>query len=123
MTFNASAAAGDVVQIEDSPNLGRSRIRSANGTFELLDYANKTNVAINGLGGGDTFNLTAVLTAPGLASLAVIGGASGDTFNVTTTTVARTLAATGAWTSSTQRDPQQQHPYRRRRRRGRGLQR
>lgn len=90
-TFNASAALADVVQIENSPIANRSRIRSANGTFELLDYANKTNVSVNGLGGGDSFNLIATVAAPGLATLTLNGGTAGDTFSVSTTIVPTTV--------------------------------
>ena len=89
-TFNGSGVA-DVFQIENSPNAGRSRISSGNSSFELLDYANKTNVTINGVGGGDTFNLTATSIPPGTTSLTVNGGAASDVFNVTTTVVSTTL--------------------------------
>ena len=89
-TFNASGSA-DTVEIEDSPNAGRSRIRSANGSFELLDYANKTNITVNGAGGGDTLNLTMTAPAPGQSTLTVGGGASSDTINVTTTVVPTTV--------------------------------
>jgi Ca2+-binding RTX toxin-like protein len=91
MIFNADLTAGDVVQIEDSPNLGRGRISSGNGTFELVDYANKTNLTVNGRGGADTFNLTSIVAAPGLASLTVNGGGSTDTYNVLTTLAPTTL--------------------------------
>ena len=89
-TFNASGSA-DTVEIEDSPNAGRSRIRSANGSFELLDYANKTNITVNGAGGGDTLNLTMTAPAPGQSTLTVAGGASSDTINVATTVVPTTV--------------------------------
>ena len=89
-TFNASGSA-DTVEIEDSPNAGRSRIRSANGSFELLDYANKTNITVNGAGGGDTINLTMTAPAPGQSTLTVGGGASSDTINVSTTVVPTTV--------------------------------
>ena len=89
-TFNASGSA-DTVEIENSPNPGRSRIRSANGTFELLDYANKTNVTVSGAGGGDTLDLTMTSPAPGQATLTVGGGASSDTINVATTVVPTTV--------------------------------
>jgi hypothetical protein len=90
MTFNADASLGDVVQIENGP-AGRGRLRSANGTFEQVDYANKTNLTVNGRGGADTFNLTATVAAPGLASLTVNGGGSTDTYNVLTTLLPTTL--------------------------------
>lgn len=89
-TFNASPS-NDTVQIEDSPNAGRSRIRSATGTFELLDYANKTNITVSGAGGQDTLNLTMTAPAPGQATLVIAGGTSGDTVNVSTTVVPTTV--------------------------------
>ena len=85
-TFNGSPS-GDTVEIENSPNAGRSRIRSATGTFELLDYANKTNITVSGAGGSDTLNLTMTAPAPGQATLTVAGGTSSDTINVATTVV------------------------------------
>jgi hypothetical protein len=91
MFFNADLATGDDVAIENSPLAGRSRIRSSNSTFELVDYANKTNLIVNGRGGGDTFNLTATLVAPGPTSLTINGGIGSDNFNVSTTIVATTI--------------------------------
>jgi hypothetical protein len=89
-TFNAPGTA-DTVQIENSPAAGRSRIRSANNTFELIDYANKTNLTVNGAGGSDTLNLTATIVPPGLTTLTVDGGTSADIFNVSTTFVPTTI--------------------------------
>jgi len=90
-TFNADATAADDVQIDDSPAFGRSRISSANGTFERVDYANKTNLTVNGLGGADTFTLSATSAAPGLATLTVNGGDAADTFHVPNTVVNTTV--------------------------------
>lgn len=95
MVFNATAGP-ETIQLENSPIAGRSRIRSASGTFELVDFANKQNLTVNALGGGDTINLTATATAPGLVNLTVNGGDGADAFNVATTTVATTLNGDGA---------------------------
>ena len=86
MTFNARPVA-DEIAIENGTISGftAGRIRSANGTFELLDFANKTNVVVNGLGEADTFDLVATSRPTGLASLTLNGGAGADTVNVTRT--------------------------------------
>ena len=39
-----------------------------------IEFSNKTNLAINGLGGADTINLSNDTTPPGLTSIAVDGG-------------------------------------------------
>lgn len=86
MTFNATGSADQIV-VENGSIAGfaAGRIRSANGTFEQLDFANKTNVTINALGGGDTVDLVGTALPDGLSSLTANGGAGGDTFNVTRT--------------------------------------
>ena len=86
MTFNARPVA-DEIAIENGTISGftAGRISSANGTFELLDFANKTNVTVNSLGGADTIDLVATTRPTGLNGLTLNGGSAGDTVNVTRT--------------------------------------
>jgi Ca2+-binding RTX toxin-like protein len=53
--------------------------------LEPIQFANKTNVIVNGLGGGDTFNIGYTQNATGLTAITFRGGAGSDTFSVTQT--------------------------------------
>jgi hypothetical protein len=80
-------AAAETINVINGPVLGgvpTTQVNSTGNTFELVNFAHKTNVTINGNGGGDTFNLNNLTPAAGLTSLAVdatVGGVS-STFNV-----------------------------------------
>ena len=58
----------------------------ASGTFELLNFANKTNVFIDGNGGADIYTLNNPNPAAGLAALTLQGSASAELFRVTPST-------------------------------------
>src|SRR5262249_28338874 len=77
VTFNATDAADIINVVDGLPVSGTptTQINSGTGgTFELLDFANKTNVTINGLGGADHITVNNPNPAPGLQHLTVDGG-------------------------------------------------
>jgi hypothetical protein len=80
LTFNATDAA-DTVNVVDGPTVDNTRTTQIDsgtgGTFELLDFANKTNVTINGLGGADHSTVNNPSPAAGLRQLTIDGGGPG----------------------------------------------
>src|SRR4029079_7606604 len=62
------------------------------GAFELLNFANKTNVTINGLDGADVLNMAVSALSPDTATLFLNGLGHDDVFNVSSSpTVAITV--------------------------------
>lgn len=95
LIFNATADP-DQIEVQESPTLaGGSQIVSNNGTFELLNFTNKTNVTINALGEDDTVTLSATAAATGLASLTINGGAGEDGFLIQATVSGVSYALNG----------------------------
>jgi hypothetical protein len=97
-TLNATAAA-ETINVVNGPILSgvqTTQVNSSGSTFELVNFAHKTNVTINGNGGGDTFNLNSTLAGVGLSTLAVDGtvGVS-STFNVLAFPAAVAVAVVG----------------------------
>ncbi len=88
LTVNVSAAA-DIVNVINGPLVLATQTNEINfnGAFELINFANKTTVDINGLGGGDTINVDYSTAAVGLSALNVNGGADGDQINLRSLTV------------------------------------
>jgi hypothetical protein len=84
-TMNASGG-DDIINIVDGPlveALATTQVNSGNGTFELINFRNKTNVTVDGGAGADTINVTsATLNTAGLSSLSVRGAAGDDTVNL-----------------------------------------
>jgi Calx-beta domain/Domain of unknown function (DUF4214) len=76
-TVNGTAA-GEQINIVDGPIFGgfqTTQVNSgASATFELVNFANKTDVTVNGLAGDDTFTLNVTTPAAGLSTLRVNGG-------------------------------------------------
>jgi hypothetical protein len=66
-------------------------------TFELINFANKGTVTLNGAGGADTITVDYTVVAAGLATLIVDTGAGDDTVNVRRTPagVATNLTSSG----------------------------
>jgi Ca2+-binding RTX toxin-like protein len=110
-------ANGGQIDIVNGPLVGGTQTTEINsgssGAFELVDFANKSNVAVNGVGAGDTIRVGSAtgtggdirfLTFPlsvyggGLAVDKLIVDDSGDStaaqYNVTGTTVARSGGGT-----------------------------
>jgi hypothetical protein len=84
VTYNGTAAA-ETISVVTGPIVGVTQTTQINsGSFEAINFANKTNVTINGNGGGDTFNLNSTTPAAGLSTLAVdsTSGGVSSTFNV-----------------------------------------
>src|SRR5215831_8947805 len=86
-TFNATAAS-ETINIINGPEIRgvqTNQINSgASNTFELLNFANKTIVRVNGLGGNDDVNLNVTAPAAGLSAMIVrAGGDPGDKANIT----------------------------------------
>jgi hypothetical protein len=79
-TLNATDAA-DTINVVDGPTIENTRTTQINsgtaGTFELLDFANKTNVTVNALGGSDHVTVNNPNPAPGLQRLTIDGGGPG----------------------------------------------
>ncbi len=83
-SFTASGtSASEQINIVNGP-AGETQINSGtSGTFELVNFANKTNVTVNTLAGPDVVTLNNPSPAVGLSTLTVSGGNSGNTYNVT----------------------------------------
>jgi hypothetical protein len=102
-TFNATGS-GELINIVDGPTVTTvdcpagcqsTEINSGSGSFELIDFAHKTNVTANGAGGGDTITLNNPNPAEGLSSLTIAGGTGGDTINVRRTIAALPVTVNG----------------------------
>ena len=98
LTITATAA-GEVIEIDNGPLVGAdqtTQVRSTTATFELVNFANKTAVIVDGAGGGDTFSLLASLATPGLTTLTLDGSTDASTFSITRTRVGTATFATGS---------------------------
>jgi hypothetical protein len=98
-------AAAETINVITGPILSgvqTTQVGSVGNTFELINFANKTNVTIKGNGGGDSFNLNVTTAAVGLSSLAVDAtvGAVSSTFNVVAVPVAVSLVGGGTDTAN-----------------------
>ncbi|HYO76123.1 MAG TPA: IPTL-CTERM sorting domain-containing protein [Thermoanaerobaculia bacterium] len=90
----SATAGGEEINVVDGAG-GTTQVNSgASGTFESIDFANKTNVTINGVGGADVFTVNNPTPAPGLATLTLNGTADTNTFRITPNSVA--IQVTGA---------------------------
>ncbi|MBY0514255.1 MAG: hypothetical protein K2P78_10135, partial [Gemmataceae bacterium] len=91
-TINATAGADAINVVNGAVLNGFQTIQVNSGavpTFELVNFANKTNVTIDATqGGADTVLVNYTTNAAGLASLTVNTGALADTVNVTGTVAA-----------------------------------
>jgi uncharacterized repeat protein (TIGR01451 family) len=106
LSFNDPAAGeqinvvdGPIVTTPDLPSGGQTtEVNSgAAGTFEAVDFADKTSVTVNGQGANDTLTLNNPHPAVGLTNLAVDGSGSNDTLTVgTATTLPGNIALTAA---------------------------
>ncbi len=79
LTINATAGA-DAISIVDGPILEQTTVSSP--SFELITFANKANVVVNGLGGNDTVTLNNPHPAAGMMSLTINGGTEDDSIVV-----------------------------------------
>ena len=80
LTFTIDATAGaDTINIIDGPG-GTTQVNS--NTFELVNFANKTDVIVNALGGADTITVNNPNAAAGLATLTVNAGDNADIVNL-----------------------------------------
>jgi hypothetical protein len=73
------------INIVDGPIVLATQTTQVNdgaGLFELVNFANKTNVTINALDGGDQIAINNPNKGVGLATLIVNGGAGDDQFNI-----------------------------------------
>jgi hypothetical protein len=103
-TFKATAAA-ETVNVVNGPVLTgvqTTQINSATTTFELVNFAHKTNVTIEGNGGSDTFNVNNTTPAVGLATttIASSGERESSTFNVIASTLPLSLVGGGTDTAN-----------------------
>ena len=103
-TINATAV-GETINIVDGPIVGgiqTTEVNSGTNTFELVDFANKTNVTVNGLGGADTIIVNNPNPGLGLTTLTVDGGAGSDVTDVlaTPSSVTTTITDSGATTDT-----------------------
>jgi hypothetical protein len=85
LTITGTSAA-ETINVVNGPVLSgvqTTQVNSSGDTFELINFAHKTNVTIAGGGGGDTFDLNNLAPAAGLSQLAVdASNAASSTFNV-----------------------------------------
>jgi Calx-beta domain-containing protein len=107
LTINGTASA-EIINVINGPLVGgvqTTQVNSSGNTFELVNFAHKTNVTINGNGGSDTFNLNITTPAAGLTSLALdatleAGSPVSSTFNVLATPIAVSLVGGGTDTAN-----------------------
>jgi hypothetical protein len=67
-------SAAETINVVNGPTISgtqTTQVNSSNASFELVNFANKASVTINGGGGGDTFDLNSTTPAVGLSSLAL----------------------------------------------------
>jgi hypothetical protein len=87
LTIDATAGA-ETINIIDGPVVNgfqTTEVNSATNTFELVRFANKASVIVNGLQGADTININNPNPAVGLVNLDVNTGAdAGDVINLGT---------------------------------------
>ena len=89
-TINATAAA-ETINLTDGPvviGTNTTQVNSgASNTFELVNFANKPTVTLNGAGGADavTVSYTTAGSAAGLLGLTVSTGTAADTVNILST--------------------------------------
>jgi uncharacterized repeat protein (TIGR01451 family) len=86
--FFTATAGGEEINVVDGPVVGgttqTTEINSGmSGTFELLDFANKTNVTIDTGGGSDIVTVNNPNPAAGMATMTINGGAAAETFRIT----------------------------------------
>ena len=85
-TFTATTG-GEEINVVDGPVVGGTQTTQINsgasGTFELVNFANKTNVIVDTNGGSDLVTVNNPNPAVGLATLTVQGGALAESFRVT----------------------------------------
>lgn len=102
-TFNGTGS-GEIVNMVNGPTVftvdcgagcQSTQINSGSGSFELINFAHKTNVTADGAGGGDTIVLDNPNLAEGLTSLTINGGSGIDTINIRRTIVALGVAVNG----------------------------
>jgi hypothetical protein len=96
----SGTAAAETMNVVNGPVVSATQTTQLNsgsgGTFELTNFANKTNVTISGgTGGGDTFDVNLTTAAAGLTSLAIDGSGGVSTYNVTAAPSAISLALVG----------------------------
>jgi hypothetical protein len=99
LVVNAPAGT-EFINAVDGPTVSGSATTQVNsgaaGTFATINFANKANVTVNGLGGAGTFTLNNPRPADGLTSLTLNGSSAvGNTFFVQATAVATTLNTGG----------------------------
>lgn len=85
-TFTVNGTAGpNVITLDNGTSPADGLVRISIDGFEPIEFSNKTNVIINGLGGSDTFLIGVTEKPTGLASLTVnTGNDVGDTINLST---------------------------------------
>jgi len=97
-TFNATTA-GATINVVDGPIVGVQTTQingGASSTFELVNFANKAHVTINGVAGSDTFTLDNPNPAHGLESLSLASAeAEHSVFDVFTAAVPLTVVGAG----------------------------
>ena len=87
-TINATAGGEEINVVDGAP--GTTQVNSGgSGTFESIDFANKTNVTINGVGGTDIFTVNNPNPATGLTTMTFNGTSATDTFRITPSATVR----------------------------------
>jgi len=83
LTIEASTG-GDTINIIDGPTVLGDVTTEVDfaGAFELIRFANKTTVVVDGQAGNDVFNLNNANPAAGLAQLTIQGQAGDDTLEI-----------------------------------------
>ncbi len=87
VSFTINGTAGtDTINVVNGPVAGQVQVNSgAVPTFELMNFANKTNVTIDAQGGADIATVNVTANATGLVNLNIDTGALADTVSVQAT--------------------------------------
>jgi hypothetical protein len=98
-TINGTAASEPINVVDHSGLVNGFQATQVNSgnipTFVPVNFANKSNVIVNGVGGSDTFTINNPNSAAGLASLTVNGSNAANTFNVQAMAAATTINTKG----------------------------
>jgi hypothetical protein len=102
-TLNATAAS-ETINVVNGPIVGgaqTTQVNSSGKTFELVNFANKANVTVNGNGGNDTFEINNTIPAVGETAMAVASGErESSTFNVVASSVPLSVVGGGTDTAN-----------------------
>lgn len=94
-----ASPSGETINIIDGGLISGTQTTQVNSgasaTFELINFANKTNVTVDGFAGADNITINLPTVAAGLNALTVKGGSSSDTITLQANATGVTYAIEG----------------------------